>query len=78
MDHDFVLLRSRWGNDPDCLNVGVEVVSLLRICLAGNLRYRPPWVGRTVPELLVEESFEMITEFSSFLLWFLLLFVFFL
>ena len=75
MKKNFMLLRSRWRQNPDCWNVGVEVVSLLRICLTGNLCYGSPLIGDAVPELLVEEGLEVIAELSSFLLWFLLILI---
>ena len=75
MKNNFMLLRSRWRHNPNCWNVGVEVVSFLRGCLTGNLCYGPPRVVWAVPELLVEEGPQMIAEFSSFLLWFLLILI---
>ena len=78
MDDNFMLLGPRWCYNPDCWDVGLEVVSFLRSCLAGNLGDWSPRVGGAEPEFLVEEGLEMIAELSSFLLWFLLILVIFL
>ena len=73
-----MFLRACGRKSPDCWNVAVEVVSLLRSRLAGHLGDWSPRMGGAEPEFLVEEGLEMIAELSSFLLWFLLILIIFL
>ena len=73
MKNYFMFLRACGRKSPDCWDVAVEVVSLLRSRLAGHLGDWSPGIGGAEPELLVEQGFEMVAKLPSFFLWFLLI-----
>ena len=75
MKNYFMFLRACGRKSPDCWDVAVKVVSLLRSHLAGHLGDWSPRMGGAEPELLVEEGLEVVAELPFFLLWFLLIFV---
>ena len=73
MKNYFMFLRVCGHRSPDCWDVAVEVVSLLRSRLAGHLGDWFPGIGGAEPELLVEQGLEVVAKLPSFLLWFLLI-----